>query len=60
MYIYKRLILPVVLYYCQTWSHTLNEIHGLKAAESRELRRIRISTEEIIMRSLNNYVLPSN
>jgi hypothetical protein len=32
--------LPVVLYGCETWSHTLREEHRLRVFENRVLRRI--------------------
>jgi hypothetical protein len=38
--IYKTVILPVVLYECETWSLTLGEEHRLRAFENRALRRI--------------------
>jgi hypothetical protein len=38
--IYKTIILPVVLYGCQTWSVTLREEHRLRVFENRVLRRI--------------------
>jgi hypothetical protein len=38
--IYKTIILPVVLYGCQTWSLTLREEHGLRVFEKRVLRKI--------------------
>jgi hypothetical protein len=38
--IYKIIILPVVLYACETWSLTLREEHRLKVFENRMLRRI--------------------
>jgi hypothetical protein len=38
--IYKTIILPVVLYGCETWSLTLREDHRLRVFESRVLRRI--------------------
>jgi hypothetical protein len=38
--IYRTVILPVVLYGCETWSLTLREEHGLRAFENRVLRRI--------------------
>jgi hypothetical protein len=37
---YKTIILPVVLYGCETWSLTLNEDHRLRVFENRVLRRI--------------------
>jgi hypothetical protein len=38
--IYKTVILPVVLYGCETWSLTLGEEHRLRVFENRMLRRI--------------------
>jgi hypothetical protein len=38
--IYKTVILPVVLYGCETWSLTLGEEHGLRVFKNRVLRRI--------------------
>jgi hypothetical protein len=38
--IYKTVILPVVLYGCETWSLTLGEEHRLKVSENRVLRKI--------------------
>jgi hypothetical protein len=38
--IYKTVILPVVLYGCETWSLTLREKHRLMVFENRVLRRI--------------------
>jgi hypothetical protein len=38
--IYKTIILPVVLYGCETWSLTLREEHTLMVFENRMLRRI--------------------
>jgi hypothetical protein len=38
--IYKTVILPVVLYGCETWSLTLQEEYRLRVFESRVLRRI--------------------
>jgi hypothetical protein len=37
---YKTIILPVVLYECETWSLTLREKHRLRVFENRVLRRI--------------------
>jgi hypothetical protein len=34
------MILPVVLYGCDTWSLTLREEHKLRVFENRDLRRI--------------------
>ena len=38
--IYRTIILPVVLYGCETWSRTLREEHRLRVFENRVLRRI--------------------
>jgi hypothetical protein len=40
MKIYKTIILPFVLYGCETWSPTLWEEHGLRVFDNRVLRRI--------------------
>jgi hypothetical protein len=40
IYIYKTIILPVVLYGCETWSLTLMEEHMLRVFEIRVLRRV--------------------
>ena len=40
MKVYKILILPVVLYGCETWSLTLREERRLRVFENRMLRRI--------------------
>jgi hypothetical protein len=37
---YKTIILPVVLYGCETWSLTLREEHRFRVFENRVLRRI--------------------
>jgi hypothetical protein len=38
--IYKTIILPVVLYGCETWSLTVREKHKLRVFENKMLRRI--------------------
>jgi hypothetical protein len=38
--IYRTIILPVVLYGCETWSLTLREKHKLRVFENRVLWRI--------------------
>jgi hypothetical protein len=38
--IHKTIILPVVLYGCETWSLTLREEYRLRVFENRVLRRI--------------------
>jgi hypothetical protein len=37
---YNTIILPTVLYGCETWSLTLREDHRLRVSENRFLRRI--------------------
>ena len=37
---YRTIILPVVLYGCETWSHTLREERRLRVFENRVFRRI--------------------
>jgi hypothetical protein len=38
--IYKIIILPMILYGCETWALTLREEHKLRVFEIRMLRRI--------------------
>jgi hypothetical protein len=38
--IYKTIILPTVLYGCETWSLTLREEHRLRVSDKRVLRKI--------------------
>jgi hypothetical protein len=38
--IYKTIILPVILYGCETWSLILREEHRLRVFENRVLRRL--------------------
>jgi hypothetical protein len=38
--IYKTIIMPLILYACETWSLTLREEHRLSVFENRALRRI--------------------
>jgi hypothetical protein len=55
--IYKTIILPVVLYGCETWSLTLREEHRLRGFENRVLRRIFGPTRDEVMgewRKLHN------
>jgi hypothetical protein len=62
--IYKTIILPVVLYGCETWSLTLKEEHRLRVFENRVLMRIFgpkrddvTGGENCIMRSFVIYTL---
>jgi hypothetical protein len=38
--IYRTIILPVVLYGCETWSLILREVRGQRVFEKRVLRRV--------------------
>jgi hypothetical protein len=57
MRIYKTIILPVVLYQCETWSLTLREEHRLRVFENKVLRRLFGSKRDAVMggwRKLHN------
>jgi hypothetical protein len=47
--IYKTIILPVVLYGCETWSLTVREEHKLRVFENRLLRRIFRPKRDVVM-----------
>jgi hypothetical protein len=57
--IYKTIILPVVLYGCETWSLTLREEHRLRVFESRVLRIFGPKRDEVTgdWRKLHNEAL---
>jgi len=38
--IYGTVILPIVMYGCETWSLTLREVHRLRVFDNRVLRRL--------------------
>jgi hypothetical protein len=48
--IYKIIMLPVVLYGCETWSLTLREEHKLRMIKNRVLRRIFGPKRDEVMR----------
>ena len=49
MYSSKTIILPIVLYGCETWSLTLSEACTLRVFENRVLRRLfGLEREEVI------------
>jgi hypothetical protein len=53
----ETIILPVVLYGCETWSLTLREEHRLRVFENRVLRRIFVPNRDEVMgewRKLHN------
>jgi hypothetical protein len=47
--IYKTIIVPVVLYGCETWSLALTEEHRLRVFENRVLRRIFVPKRDEVM-----------
>jgi hypothetical protein len=47
---YKTIILPVVLYGCETWSVTLRDEHRLRVSENRVLWRIFGPKRDEVMR----------
>jgi hypothetical protein len=47
--IYETIILPVVMYGCETWPVTLMEEHRLRVFENRVLRRICGSKRDEVM-----------
>jgi hypothetical protein len=48
--IYKTIILPVVLYGCETWSLTSREKHRLRVFENRVLSRIFVLKRDEVIR----------
>jgi hypothetical protein len=57
---FKTILLPVVLYGCETWSPAVNEVRRLRVLENEVLRRIfRPEGEEVVKdwRRLHNEVL---
>jgi hypothetical protein len=56
--IYRSLILPVVLYGCETWSLKVREECRLKVFEKRVLRRIfGPKRDEVIGKWRKNYIM---
>jgi hypothetical protein len=58
--IYKTIILPVVLYGCQTWTLTLREEHILRVFENRVVRKLFGQKRDEVVgsrRKLHNEVL---
>ena len=58
--IYRTIILPVVLYGCETWSLTLREEHRLRVFENRVLRRIFGPRRDGVTGSGENYIMRSS
>jgi hypothetical protein len=57
--IYRTIILPVVLYGCETWSLTLKEECRLRVFENRVLRRIFGPKMDEVTRNGENYTVRS-
>ena len=57
--IYRTIILPVVLYGCETWSLTLREELRLRVFENRVLRRVFGSKRDEVTGNGENYILRS-
>ena len=56
---YKTVILPVVLYGCETWSLTLKEEHWLRVFENKVLRKIFGTRETKLQDNGENYIMLS-
>ena len=56
---YKNIILPVVLYGCETWSLTLREEHRLKVFENKVLRKIFRAKKEKLEDNGESYIMLS-
>jgi hypothetical protein len=54
--LYKTIILPVVLYGCETWSQTLSEEHRLRVFENRLMRIFALKRDGVMggWRKLHN------
>ena len=57
--IYRTIILPVVLYGCETWSLTFGEEHRLRVFENRVLRRIFGPKRDGVTGGGENYIMTS-
>jgi len=57
--IYGNIILPVVLYGCETWSLTLREERRLRVLENRVLRTLFGPKRDEVTGSGENYILRS-
>ena len=57
--IYRTIILPVVLYGCETWSMTLREERRLRVFENRVLRRVFGPKRDAVTEHANeeNYIM---
>jgi len=57
--IYRIIILPVVLYGCETWSLTLREERRLRVFENRVLRRVFGPERDEVTGNGENYIMRS-
>ena len=57
--IYRTIILPVVLYGCETWSLTLRKERRLRVFENRVLRRVYGSKRDEVIGNGENYTMRS-
>ena len=57
--IYRNIILPVVLYGCETWSLTMTEELRLRVSENRVLSRICGPKRDEVTGSGENYIIRS-
>jgi len=57
--IYRTIILPVVLYGCETWSLTLREERRLRVFENRVLRRVFGHKRDEVTGNGENYIMRS-
>ena len=57
--IYGTIILPVVLYGCETWSLTLREERRLRVFENRVLRTAFVPKKDEVTRNKKNYIMRS-
>ena len=56
---YRTIILPVVLYGCETWSLTLREERRLRVFENRVLRRVFGPRKDEVTGNGENYIIRS-
>jgi len=57
--IYRTIILPIVLYGCETWSLTLMEERRLRVFENRVLRRVFRPKRDAVTGEWKNYIMNS-
>ena len=58
--IYRTIILPVVLYECETWSLTLREKRRLRVFENRVLRRVFGPNRDEVTGNGENYIMKNS